>query len=248
MRKWRHRDLSLAPHHTAGKCQSSVWTQTLERTLLTIMLILVHWNQVSKWSLPERAWCPNPQGKMSQVTCVSAEKGRPKWAAFPKGTNKNFDCSVVKNYGRSPRCERLQPKWTITSIPVTGENPPSFHWTLLGSEGHNVSFWLPCSKSCIDKCEIQKRLPGHWGSGNHTCWGVDNITNALPTVGDEGRIRKLFVSTGTTGPTCRTLVLDGGPVVRRGGRQCLIQGPGDLSYSDGWWLPNSGVELPCKIY
>lgn len=50
--------------------------------------------------------------------------------------------------------------------------------------GSYVSIWLPCFKSCIDKCEIQRRLPGHWGSGDHTCGGVDNLTNALPTVGD----------------------------------------------------------------
>lgn len=45
-------------------------------------------------------------------------------------------------------------------------------------------------------------------------------------------MRKLFISNGTKGSTCRTLLLSDGPVVRTEGRQCLIGGAEALSYSD----------------
>lgn len=91
--------------------------------------------------------------------------------------------------------------------------------------------------------EIQNRQPGHWGSGNHAHSGADYVQ---PTVGDWGRMRKLFISNGTKGSTCRTLLLSDGPVVRTEGRQCLIGGAEALSYSDRWWLPSNGVQPPCK--
>ena len=137
-----------------------------------VTLILVSWNQFSKWCTLKRARCPNPWGQEVWSYKDKCRKEKTQMGSISR-RDKNFECLEVKKSDWSPRCERLH-----QSEQSTGSQSQKSHQISLDPArgwGSYVSFLLPYFKSWIDKCERFRIGSRHWGSGNHAHSGADDV-------------------------------------------------------------------------
>lgn len=90
-----------------------------------VTLILVSWNQFSKWGTLERARCPNPWGQKVWSYKDKCRKEKTQMGSISWKDKQKLLMFRSKEVWLEPMVWEAAPKWTINRIPVS-EEPPNF--------------------------------------------------------------------------------------------------------------------------